>query len=220
MIRSFLASRSASSFALALGLSLLASQGFAQSSGSKPAAKTSTTAGKATGGKPAAEKTTASGKTTGKKDTKTEAAPGKPALVGTFGDWGVYVAPGKSKTCYALAQPKERTPKDLKRDPGYVFISTRPAENVRNEVSIAMGFDVKATPEPKAEVGSASFSMVAKGGNLWVKNAAEEGPLLEAMRKSGKMVVRGASMKGNVSVDTYVLAGLSEALGRIKKECP
>ncbi len=53
----------------------------------------------------------------------------KPVQIGTFGDWGVFLAEaGKEKTCYALAQPKERDPAKLKRDPAYVFISTGPAK--------------------------------------------------------------------------------------------
>ena len=67
---------------------------------------------------------------------KKDAAPSaKPTLVGTFGDWGAYEAQGaKSKICYALAQPKERTPAALKREQAYIFISSRPGEGVRNEV--------------------------------------------------------------------------------------
>ena len=66
---------------------------------------------------------------------------GKPSQVASYGDWGVFVAQGdKTKTCYALATPKERAPSGLKRDPAYVFISSRPGENVREEVSIIMGF--------------------------------------------------------------------------------
>ena len=76
----------------------------------------------------------------GKKD---EAS--KPALVATFGDWNVFVGQaGKGRICYTLAQPKSREPTSLKRDPGYAFISDRPAEGVRNEVSFIMGFDVAA----------------------------------------------------------------------------
>ena len=48
----------------------------------------------------------------------------------------------KGRICYVLAQPKTREPASLKRDPGYAFISDRPAEGVRNEVSFIMGFDV------------------------------------------------------------------------------
>ena len=171
--------------------------------------------------KDAAAKGDKTGEKPGTKTAKAEVGEtAKPSLVGTFGDWGAYLAAGKAKTCYALGQPKDRNPAALKRDPGYIFISTRPGENVRNEVSIAMGFDVKAVPEAKAEVGSSSFAMVAKGGNLWVKNAAEEGQMLEAMRKSGKLVVRAASMKGNVTVNSYSLSGLGQALDRVKRDCP
>jgi hypothetical protein len=178
-------------------------------------------------GKPAAEKPQTAKKESkankaGTKTAKAEAgeAATKPALVGTFGDWGAYLAQGRAKTCYALGQPKDRVPPALKRDPAYIFISTRPGENVHNEVSIAMGFDVAATPEAKAEVGASSFAMVAKGGNLWVKNAAEESKLLDAMRKAGKLVVRASSLKGNTTVDSYSLSGLSAALDRVKKDCP
>ena len=69
----------------------------------------------------------------------------KPALVATFGDWNVFVAEaGKGRICYTLAQPKTREPASLKRDPGYAFISDRPGEGVRNEVSFIMGFDIAA----------------------------------------------------------------------------
>src|SRR6478735_11508770 len=69
--------------------------------------------------------------------------PAKPSLVATFGDWNVFVGQvGKGRICYTLAQPKTREPASLKRDPGYAFISDRPAEGVRNEVSFIMGFEV------------------------------------------------------------------------------
>jgi len=72
---------------------------------------------------------------------KKEAA--KPNLVATFGDWNVFVGQaGKGKICYVLAQPKTREPDGVKRDAGYAFISDRPAEGVRNEVSFIMGFEV------------------------------------------------------------------------------
>lgn len=83
---------------------------------------------------------------TKKPDKKDEAT--KPSLVASFGDWNVFVGQaGKGRICYTLAQPKTREPSTLKRDPGYAFISDRPAEGVRNEVSFIMGFDVSAGTE-------------------------------------------------------------------------
>ncbi len=146
---------------------------------------------------------------------------GKPVQLASYGDWGVFLAQGaKSKTCYALATPKDRAPAALKRDPAYVFVSSRPGENVREEISIIMGFPVKEGAPVRAEVGGASFDLIAKGPNLWIKNPAEEPQFVEALKKGSKLVVRAPSLKGNVTSDSYVLVGLSQALDRVGKECP
>ena len=158
---------------------------------------------------------------------------GKPSLVASYGDWGVYqTQAAKGRVCYTLAQPKERAPADLKRDPAYAFISDRPGEGVRHEISFIMGFDVANspdTPDPKkkgadkeamAIVGDQSFELLAKTSNLWVKNAAKEGQLVDEMRKAAKLQVKAASKKGHVTTDTYSLAGFTQALDRVQKDCP
>lgn len=154
-------------------------------------------------------------------DAKPAPGGGKPVLVASFGDWGAYLSQkGKAKVCYALGQPKERQPAGLKRDAGYVFISTRPAEGVRGEISIMMGFPLKeGAAGGSASVGSNAFDLVAKGENAWVKNAAEEAQLADAMRKGARLVVKAPSVKGNVTTDTYSLAGFGQALERAQKEC-
>jgi hypothetical protein len=155
-----------------------------------------------------------------KTEAKHAEAKAKPVQVATFGDWGAFLAEaGKEKTCYALAQPKERDPASLKRDPAYVFISTRPGENIRNEVSIIMGFKMKDGGEAQAEVGTTSFDLISKGANAWVKNPAKETELIEAMKKGAKLVVKAASARGNTTTDSYSLSGLTQALERVKKEC-
>jgi invasion protein IalB len=193
---------------------------------------------------PAAALTKAANKAAAKPGKTGEAA--KPALVATFGDWNVFVGEvGKGRVCYTLAQPKSREPASLKRDPGYAFISDRPAEGVRNEVSFIMGFDIatapdaaeskpdakpasksaakpktSAVPAPVALVDQAAFEMLPKGGNLWVKNAAKESALIAEMRKGAKLVIKASSLKGRQSIDTYSLTGFGQALERLQKECP
>ena len=146
---------------------------------------------------------------------------GKPQLVGTFGDWGAYLAQNaKTKICYALASPKERSPATLKRDQAYVFISSRPGEGVRNEVSVILGFAVKdGANDAKAEVANTAFELVAKGQNAWMKNAAQESELVAAMKKHARLVVKVPAAKGGTASDSYSLAGLPEALARVAKEC-
>jgi invasion associated locus B (IalB) protein len=165
-----------------------------------------------------------------------KSAAAKPLLVASFGDWGVYQTQAvKGRVCYTLAQPKDRAPADLKRDPAYAFISDRPGEGVRNEISFIMGFDVanpadaaaaadpKKKPENKealAMVGDQSFELLAKNTNLWVKNAAKENQLVAEMRKGAKLQVKADSKRGHTTTDTYSLAGFSQALDRVQKDCP
>jgi hypothetical protein len=154
-------------------------------------------------------------------DVKSDEA-GKPVQTANYGDWGAYLAQqgAKKKTCYALAQPKDREPTKLKRDPAYIFISSRPAENVHNEISIIMGFSMKDNSEAQADIGGSHFELIAKGSNAWIKNPAEEAQFIEAMKKGSKLVIKAASSKGNTTTDSYSLAGLSQALERVQKDCP
>jgi hypothetical protein len=190
--------------------------------GAKPAATTSKTAGrpdtKTADPKSGANKT-AKGKDEKPGNKVASLGDGKPMLLDTYHDWGAYMAQGKEKTCYALASPKDRTPSALKRGPAYVFISNRPSENVRNEVSIIMGFAMKDNSEAKAEIGNASYDLIAKGTNAWVKNPAQETQFIDSLKKGSKLIVKAPSIKGNVTTDSYSLAGLSQALDRVQKEC-
>lgn len=147
---------------------------------------------------------------------------GQPALLQQFGDWGVYagLTAGK-KVCFALAQPAsaQTNPPNRPRDPIYLFVSTRPAENVRNEISIIIGYPHKPGTEATAEVGTARFSMQTQNDNAWLKNAGEEERLLDAMRKGSDLVVKGVSGRGTQTTDRYSLRGLGQALDRVSQEC-
>lgn len=153
-----------------------------------------------------------------KEAPKAKTAPGGAQLVSQYGEWGVYVANPKGKICYVLAEPKDRKPK-LKRDPGYIFITTRPAENVQNELSVVAGFTLKEGADATLSVGGMDFPLYTKGDSAWLKNAAEEAKLIEALRKQRDLNVKTTSSRGNVTTDHYSLSGISQALDRAAQEC-
>jgi hypothetical protein len=151
-------------------------------------------------------------------------APGgaQPTLLGQYGDWGAYLANAGGRTvCYALAKPSSQVtqPPNRPRDPAYVFIATRPAENVRNEVSIVIGYPFKAGYEASVDIGSNKYAMYTQGDGAWVKNPAEEARMVDTMRRGADLVVIGESGKGTKSTDRYALKGLSQALDRVAAEC-
>jgi hypothetical protein len=147
---------------------------------------------------------------------------GQPTLLGQFGNWGAYTANNNGRTvCYALAEPaaKATQPVNRPRDPAYIFVSTRPAENVRNEISIVIGYPFKPGSEAAVDIGSNKYAMYTQADGAWIKNAAEEARMVDAMRKGADMVVAGESGKGTKSTDRYALKGLAQALDRVAQEC-
>ncbi len=143
-------------------------------------------------------------------------------LLGQFSDWGAYKAtPGGKKICFALSKPTSAVtdPVGRNRDPSYAFVSTRPAEKVVNEVSMIVGYPQKPGVDATATIGSASYVMYTQNDGAWVKNAAEEAQMVEAMRKGADMVVKSVSTHGTKTTDTYSLKGLSQALDKVAEEC-
>ncbi len=147
----------------------------------------------------------------------------KATLLGQFGDWGAYKASPDGKTvCFALTKPTSAVtdPPGRNRDPSYAFVSTRPAENVKNEVSIIVGYPQKPGVDASATIdGSSSYVMYTQNDGAWVKNAAEESQMVEAMRKGTEMVIKSESTRGTKTTDTYSLRGISDALDKVAAEC-
>lgn len=146
----------------------------------------------------------------------------EPTLIGQFGTWGAYTAtPNGKKVCFALAKPSssKTNPPNRPRDPAYAFVSTRPAEKVVNEVSVMIGYTLKPGSESTLEVGGAAYAMYTQGDGLWIKNAAEEERMVEAMRKAADVTVKGMSAKGTETTDVFPLKGLAQALDRLAQDC-
>jgi hypothetical protein len=146
----------------------------------------------------------------------------QPTLLGTYGDWGAYTAsPGGKKMCFALAKPgkSDTVPPNRPRDPSYLFISSRPAEKVKDEVSIIIGYGFKPNSDATIDLGGASYDMYTQGDGAWVKNAAEEPRLVDAMRKGTDMTIKGESARGTATTDSYSLKGLAQALDKVGEEC-
>ncbi|MBN9454651.1 MAG: hypothetical protein J0I42_22150 [Bosea sp.] len=198
MISSFLRTRDAalSRFAIALGL-MAGLFGVATLSAEAAPAKP----------KPAAAAAASSGQ-------------GQAMLLETAGKWQAFSShQGRSKVCYALSKAETRIPANLKDVEGLLFVSSRPGEGVRNEISFVMNFDLKEGVEHQAIIGNERFALVAKGQNMWLKNPAEEPRMLDALRRGSGLEVKGTSKRGNPTSDKYSLAGISQIVKRAEDAC-
>jgi hypothetical protein len=176
--------------------------------------------------KPAAKTTKPKPKSTEKPKpaakSEAPAAASAPNLVAQFGEWGAYTATaGGKKVCFALAKPSKAatTPPNRPRDPPYMFISSRPAEKVKDEVSVIIGYGLKPNTDASIDVGGSNYPMFTQNDGAWIKNPADEARLVDALRKGTDAVVKGTSARGTSSTDTYPLRGLAQALDRVGQEC-
>jgi invasion protein IalB len=143
------------------------------------------------------------------------------ARIESSGSWGAYASQqGRNKVCYALSKPNERLPKNLNRDPAYLFVSIRSVEKVRGEVSFVLGFPGKDGGPAEAVIDDKTYPLVVKGDKAWVGNPAEEPQFVAALRDGTDLVVKLTSARGNTLTDKYSLAGFQKSWERALKECP
>jgi len=146
-------------------------------------------------------------------------------LLGQYGDWGAYsAAPGGHKVCFALAKPVSSQDNPPNRRTAanvvYLFVSTRPEEKVSNEVSVLVtGYAFKPNSEANVTAAGSGFAMYTQNDGAWVKNAAEETKLIDAMRKGSDVVIKATTSRGTQTIDTFSLKGVSQALDRASQEC-
>ena len=143
-------------------------------------------------------------------------------LLGQFGDWGAFTAtPGGKKVCFVLSKPTSAVtdPPGRNRDPSYAFVSTRPSEKVKNEISFDVGYPQKANHDASATIDAKSYVLYTQNEGAWVKGAGEEAQMVDAMRKGATLIIKSESSRGTKTTDTYSLRGIADALDKVEAEC-
>ena len=95
--------------------------------------------------------------------------------IGKFKDWESFVlSQNGNKICFAQSIPIVRAPKKLKREPSRLFVSFRPAENIKNEISVTNGYEFKIKAPVTAKSGKKNYDLFSKGKFAWVVDNEDE----------------------------------------------
>ena len=141
-------------------------------------------------------------------------------LLDTHRDWSAYTSTQNgARICFILSRPQQRLPAELRRGDGFIFVTFRPADNVRNEVSIVVGFPTQEGQEAIANVDGTRFPMVTSDQNVWIKDPADEGRLIDAFLAGSELRLRVTSARGNETTDVYSLLGFTAALRQAREAC-
>ena len=140
--------------------------------------------------------------------------------LGKFKDWESFVLlQDGNKTCFAQSTPVVRAPKKLKRDPSRLFVSFRPAENIKNEVSVTNGYEFKLKAPVAAKSGKKSYDLFSKGRFAWVVDSKDESKLIVTMKKASRLMIIGRTKKDDQTTDHYSMMGFTKAYKIAKKSC-
>ena len=140
--------------------------------------------------------------------------------LGKFKDWKSFIlVQGESKVCFAQSIPIIRAPKKFKRDPSRLFVSFRPIENIKNEISVTNGYEFQQKALVTAKSGKKAYDLFSKGRFAWVVDNKDETKLIITMKKASRLMIIGSSDKGNQTTDHYSMMGFTKAYNIAKKNC-
>ena len=140
--------------------------------------------------------------------------------IGKFKEWESFVLSQEgSKICFAQSKPVIRAPKKLKREPSRLFVSFRPSENIKNEISVTNGYEFKLKAPVEAKSGKKSYDLYSKGRFAWVVDNKDEAKLIVTMKKASRLMIIGNTDKGDQTTDHYSMMGFTKAYNTAKKSC-
>ena len=147
------------------------------------------------------------------------AAP-QPKRLAAVQGWAAYSAPEKNgQICYIVGEPSKSEPATAKRDPVHLLITHNTSDKTANVVSFIAGYPFKDGTDAGLDIGGQRFNLFTKDDTAWARDAATDKAIVEAMLKGKQAVIKGSSVRGTATTDTYALAGFAQALGEIDKAC-
>ena len=140
--------------------------------------------------------------------------------IGKFKDWETFtVTENENKICFAQSIPILRAPKKFERNPSRLFITFRPSEDMKDEVSATSGYTFQKEKIVKAKTGKKTYDFFSREEFAWILDTEEEQRFIKAMKKASRVMIIGRTEKGKQTIDHYSLMGFTKAYNTAKKNC-
>ena len=149
----------------------------------------------------------------------TDAFADTPRSTGKYKNWESFVAEtDKGKICFAQTVPTRRAPAAVKRNKSKLFVTFRPSEEIKDEVSLTSGHDYK-TSSVTASSGKRRYSFFSQKDFAWLLDDQEEKKFIQLMKKATDIIVKARTTKGAETTDHYSMMGFTKAYNTAKKAC-
>ena len=142
-----------------------------------------------------------------------------PRSTGKYKNWESFTAQtDKGKICFAQTIPTKRAPASIKREKSKLFVTFRPSENIKDEVSMTSGHDYKSS-RVTASSGKKRYSFFSQKNFAWLLDDQEERGFIKTMKKATNVIVKARTTKGSETTDHYSMMGFTKAYNAAKKSC-
>jgi len=140
-------------------------------------------------------------------------------LLASYVDWSAYTEKDdRGKICYVEADPRKERGRYKRRGDAYVQVIFQPRSG-HQDVAVIAGYRYKRRSRVSVKIGPRRFRLEPSGDTAWSRRGNHSQRVVRAMRKGRRMVVRGYSSRGTLTVDTYSLIGFTDALKAARRSC-
>ena len=140
-----------------------------------------------------------------------------PRSTGKYKNWESFVAETeKGKICFAQTIPTKRAPGAIQREQSKLFVTFRPDENIKDEISVTSGHDYKSSTVT-ASSGKKRFSFFSQKNFAWLIDDQEERNFIKLMKKATNLIIKARTAKGAETTDHYSMMGFTKAYNAAKK---
>jgi len=142
-----------------------------------------------------------------------------PRSTGKYKSWESFTAEtDKGKICFAQTVPTKRAPSSIQRERSKLFVTFRPSENIKDEVSLTSGHEYKSSTVT-ASSGKKRFSFFSQKNFAWLLDDQEERNFIKLMKRATNVIVKARTSNGAETTDHYSMMGFTKAYNTAKKTC-
>jgi hypothetical protein len=142
-----------------------------------------------------------------------------PKSTGKYKNWESFtVETDKGKICFAQTLPTKRAPASIQREKSKIFVTFRPSESIKDEVSLTSGHDYKSSTVT-ASSGKKKYSFFSQKNFAWLLDDQEEKNFIKLMAKATNLIIKARTTKGAETTDHYSMMGFTKAYNTAKKTC-
>ena len=140
-----------------------------------------------------------------------QASANTPRSTGKYKNWESFsMETDKGKICFAQTVPTKRAPSSVKREQSRLFVTFRPLESIKNEISITSGHPYKSS-SVTAKSGKNKFSFFSQNNFAWLLDRKEEETFIKLMKRATNLIVKARTTKGAETTDHYSMMGFTKA---------